>query len=109
MEGLEATSLLFGALVAILTLLSSVWYTAVAVNNRNRDIGYLMGEATGVKSRFEHLDSILDDNDQRLEHVEHCLEDVLNDIVKLVYINSDHILLEDKKGRVVKVPMVPRL
>lgn len=106
MEGLEATSLLFGSFVAILTLLSTVWYTAVSVSNRNRDILFMKEELSVIKDNLEGINTTLAERDERLEQVERTLEEILQEMVRLVYINSDHILLETFDGRVVKIPMV---
>lgn len=106
MEGLEATSLLFGSFVAILTLLSSVWYTAIAVSNRNRDIIFMKDELMSIKDSIESINETMAERNERLEKVERSLEEIMHEMIKLVYINSDHVLLEAYDGRVVKVPMI---
>lgn len=106
MEGLEATSLLFGSFVAILTLLSSVWYTAIAVSNRNRDILFMKEELISIKESIEDINVAIAEKNERLEEVERSLDQVIHEMVRLVYINSDHVIIEAYDGRTVKIPMI---
>lgn len=106
MFNLTAVELLMGIATAMLTLLSSVWYTAVSVNNRNRDILFMKEGISSINESLHAIDATLVDRDERLELVERNLEEALQEMVSVIYINSDHILLETYEGRVVKVPMV---
>ena len=106
MEGLEATSLLFGSFVAIITLLSSVWYAAVSVSNRNRDILFMKEDVLSIKDSIESINNTLAERIERLDRVERTLDALREEMIKMVYINSDHIIVEDHEGRAVKLPML---
>lgn len=106
MDGIETTSLWIGSTVGLLTLASAIWISAVSMNNRQRDIGFMKEELITIKDSLVEINKCVKDKDDRLDKVERTLEDVLQEMVKLVYINSDHILLEAYDGRVVKIPIM---
>lgn len=103
---IQETSWTFGILTALLTLLSSVWYTSAAVNNKNRDVSHMRDDLVDITDALNNIKETLALQEHQLEDLDRVVKESLTERVKLLYVNSDHILLEAQGGRVIKVPMI---
>jgi translation initiation factor 2 beta subunit (eIF-2beta)/eIF-5 len=102
---MESTSLFLGSLVSILTLLGTVWWSAITVNNMQRDVSSLKKDLSSVQETMISTNELLLDRATKLNQIEASIEDVLVHMVKLVYVNSNHVLFETHDGDIFKVPL----
>lgn len=62
-----------GGLVSLMTLLCTVWYAAISVNN-----------------------------------IQHSMKELNEEMLKVVYVNHDHLMIRAGDGRTIKIPFMSR-